>query len=197
MNKNTCIFFSSSILIILVIAVSLSVWLCVLKTPKAQIVEDSVYYRNDSFGFTLYRPVIYSDIREFEDYVLFNIDGEDLGPWGFAVTVTESSFESVAMWLASQPKGSAQSAGYEIFADVGNDTFLVTEYVVTDHDGDIPLYSKILFAAKIGNGNLYRLDYRNQALAQQPAQLIPEMVDIAASLYVLEPSVIYNMVENN
>lgn len=150
--------------------------------------QDAKTYTNQQLGFSLEYPLIYNDIQESAGKVIFGIkDSQDLSEFG--VVVENTTYKSTSEWLEAQPKGSALSSGYEGILLTGissnSNAAVVAEYLVVDHDGNTPIYGKVVSAVHVENGKLYKISEHNQFPNDAVPEISSETLKIIASFQVM------------
>lgn len=176
--------FFAFLLVVLAGVVALAVWGFSMWGSTQGETDDLVTYTNDRLGFSLEHPAVYGAIQEFDHQVVFRAAPED--QWLFAVSVEDTAYDSVGDWLEARSATDDVALGYRSIGRVGDGFELVTQDVISDSNVGEARYSRIAFAVKLVRGKIYKLDYRNDLSSQESPQLIPEMINIAAGLRVLE-----------
>ncbi len=176
--------FFAFLFVVLAAVVTLAVWGFSMWGSAPENADDLVTYTNDRLGFSLEHSTVYGAIQEFDHQVVFRAAPED--QWVFAVSVEDTAHASVSDWLEARSVADGVALGYRSIGSVGDGFELVTQDVISDSDTGGARYSRIAFAVKLVRGKIYKLDYRNDLSSQESPQLIPEMINIAASLRVLE-----------
>lgn len=164
------------------------------KTERLKITEivpnQARVYLNDRLGFSVEYPSSLSLIEESDNAVSFNHSSDE--PWGFGIRVEPTSFVSTKEWLNAQPKASASSAGYEpiLFLNSSDHgTLVVAEYLIVDHDGETPIYGKVMQGVQVGNGKLYKILYKNQYRLDQIPEMPSDIAALMSSFRVSNPGV--------
>jgi hypothetical protein len=154
-------------------------------TATQPVVSDVAVYDNQRLHFSLEYSRRLADVQEQGDSVVFQEDAS--GPWVMEVSATSTLAASTKEWLNTQPKGGANSAGYEPLLWLDDGTALVTKYEVSDYDGKKPIYNQALEAVHVESGWLHVIDYRNYTAIGQAPTIDPDILRTFSSFKVLVP----------
>jgi hypothetical protein len=154
------------------------------QSPNDLIVSEMKIYKSEALNFSIKYPSVYKSIQEDSNSVTFRVNPEDM--WGFSVTTEKVSYDSTKDWFEAQPKGNAEKAGFEAVLWSSDNLVFVEEYVVVDQDGSRPIYGKILYAAFVSDGRLYKIQGQHDTILNAVPSMDAEMLSVVSSFQLLK-----------
>lgn len=143
-------------------------------------------YKNDRWHYSLEYLNTYLSVKELTDQVTFAATETDA--WSFSVLTQPTAAASAQEWLDSEPKGGMSSQGYQVLFLMpmtdGGQMAVIAEYVIVDHDGETPIYGKVIKGLLVKNGVLFQILINLQLTADQVATIPADMMHALISFQV-------------